>query len=193
MIPRKPFDRSDYLDALLRHAKSYAEHMMATTGSVPPTLMAETPEGFMMFVPKSLEDGAEKDKFANAGRLLAVGYKATAVAMVLESWATFAKRPGQALPQVPPSQSPDREEVVVIIAEARGAKAQQFLFIQRDSRGKFSGFGTSLVPQFEKMEGRFAQMMPPKEPSDKDAQMAKMLLTAMGVIVEGKGADPMWN
>ena len=147
----------------------------------------------MMFVPKSLEDGAEKDKFANAGRLLAVGYKATAVAMVLESWATFAKRPGQALPQVPPSQSPDREEVVVIIAEARGAKAQQFLFIQRDSGGKFAGFGTSLVPQFEEMEGRFAQMMPPKEPSDKDAQMAKMLLTAMGVIVEGKGQNPMWN
>ena len=93
----------------------------------------------MMFVPKSLEDGAEKDKFANAGRLLAVGY------------------------------------------------------IQRDSGGKFAGFGTSLVPQFEELEGRFAQMMPPKEPGDKDAQMARMLLTAMGVIVEGKGADPMWN
>lgn len=193
MIPRKKFDRSDDLDALLRNAKGYAEHMMGTTGTVPPALMAETPEGFMMFVPKSLEDGAEKDKFANAGRLLAVGYKATALAMVLESWATFAKRPGQPLPKVPPSQSPDREEVVVIMAEARGSKAQQFLFIQRDSSGKFTGFGTSLVPQFEELEGRFAQMMPPKEPSDKDAQMAQMLLTAMGVIVVNKGQNPMWN
>ncbi len=26
-----------------------------------------------------------------------------------------------------------------------------------------------------------------------DAQMAKLLLTAMGVIVEGKGQNPMWN
>ena len=56
---------------------------MSTVGSVPPA-MAETPEGFMMFVPKSLGDGAEKDKSANAGRLFAVGYKATAVAMALE-------------------------------------------------------------------------------------------------------------
>ena len=48
MIPRKRFDRSDDLDALLRHAKGYAEHMMGTTGSVPPALMAETPEGFII-------------------------------------------------------------------------------------------------------------------------------------------------
>ena len=193
MISRKKFDRSDDLDALLRHAMGYAKHMMATAGRVPPTLMAETPEGFLMFVPKSLQDVAEKDKFANAGRLLAVAYKATAVAMVLETWATSAKRPGPDLPQVPPSQAPDREEVVVIMAEARGAKAQQFLCIQRDSGGKFTGFGTSPEPQFEKMEGRFAQMMPQKKPTDKDAQMAKMLLTAMGGIGEGKGQNPMRN
>ena len=193
MITRAKFNRSDDLDALLRHAMGYAEHMMATAGSVPPTLMAATPEGFLMFVPKSLKDVAEKDKFANAGRLLAVAHKATAVALVLETWATSAKRPGPALPQVPPSQSPDRVEVVVIMAEARGVKAQQFLSIQRDSRGKFAWFGTSPEPEFNEMEGRFAQMMPPKKPSDKDAQMAKMRLTAMGIIVERKGQNPMWN
>ena len=35
MILRKKFDRSDDLDALLRHAKGYAEHMMGAWQNTP--------------------------------------------------------------------------------------------------------------------------------------------------------------
>lgn len=181
------------LQSLLAQARHYATHMMKSCGSVPPTLMALTPDGFIMLVPDSVANEKAKDQFANAGRLLAVGYKATAVAMILESWATFATRPGQPLPDTPPSQSPNREEVVVIMGETHDSRGQHFLFIQRNSAGKFTGFGTSVVPQFDRLEGRFAQMMPPKEPSQNEALMARSLLTAMGIAVTNAGFNPMWN
>ncbi len=184
---------NDNLNSLIAQAKIYSKHMMEATGSVPPTLMALTPEGFMMFVPASVANENEKDQFANAGRLLAVGYNATAVAMILESWITFATRPGQPLDVTPPSQSPDRKEVIVIMGETRESCAQQFLFIQRNSSGKFTGFGTSLLPQFDDMQGRFAQMMPPKVPGENEVFMARSLLTAMGVKVTSAGFNPMWN
>jgi hypothetical protein len=194
MSKKKPHPtfRND-LEALIAQARQYATHMMKTTGSVPPSLMAITPDGVMLFVPSGMGNDQAKDKFANAGRLVAIGYRATAVAMILESWATFAKRPGQLLTDVPPSQSPDREEVVVIMGETRETRAQQFLFIQRNSAGKFTGFGTSLVPQFNQMEGRFAQMLPPKVPTRQNAVMARTLLAAMGVKVANHGHTPGWN
>jgi hypothetical protein len=79
------------------------------------------------------------------------------------------------------------------MAESRGAKAQRFLFIQRDSRGKFLGFGTSLLPQIDEVQGRFAGLLPPKEPSDEMALAAKNLLKSMGIALENVGFDPRWN
>lgn len=193
MIRKKPnHEPRKALESLLGQAKHYASHMMSTAGSVPLTMMALTPEGFLMFVPQSLGDSNSKDKFAKAGRLVAVGYKAKAVAMILESWATFATRPGQKLPLTPPSQSPNREEVVAIMAEARGVQSQQFLFIQRNSFGKFIGFGTSLLPQYDSIEGRFAQMMPLKEPGEKESKAARDLLNVLGIKVSGSN-EHTWN
>lgn len=193
MQRQNPNRNPDDLNRLLQHGAGYARHMMKTTGSVPPTLMADTPEGMMLFIPKTMGNENDKDAFANAGRLLAIGHKATSVMLILEAWMTLAKHPGEAVPNVPPSQSPDRKEVVVLMAEARGVRAQQFLFIERDWQQRFTGFGTSLVPQFDKIEGRFARMMPPKEPSNKDARLARLALRAMGVAVETLGSNPIWN
>jgi hypothetical protein len=181
------------LDRLLEQAADYSRQMMSSAGSVPPTLMALTPDGFLMFVPKKLHGEAQKDKFANAARLIATGYEAVAVALILESWATIARRPGQAIPNTPPSQSPDREEVVFVVAETRQACRQRFLFIQRNSSGNFIGFGTSLLPEFDELQGRFAGLMPPKIPSKSDSLMARTLLQAMGVDLVGGGHDPSWN
>ncbi len=192
-MPKKNPDAQEVLKQLVSEAKRYATHMMETAGSVPPTLLALTPEGFLLFSPKALKDEHGKDQFANAGRLLAIGYKALGVAMILESWATFAKRPGLPLPNIPPSQSPDREEVVMIVAETRDAQEHQILIIQRNSSGKFTGFGTSLLPQSDKIEGRFAQMMPPNEPSEENAKTARQLLQTMGVVMDEQGGNPLWN
>ncbi len=181
------------LESLVAQAAHYAEWMMRTSGSVPPTLMAHTPEGFILFTPSRLDSEAAKDDFARTGRLIAIGYRAAAVVMILESWATFAARPGAPLPKGRPSQSPDRKEIVAVMGESRDGRAQQFLFIQRDAAGKFTGFGTSLLPQFDKLEGRFAGMIPPNAPTDEDTRKAQALLAAMGVTVFQAGFDPSWN
>ncbi len=193
----KPKDkgRNSDLEGIVKQAEHYANYMMkGASGSVPATLMVSTPEGFMLHLPARFSNVEDKDNLAKIGRLLTVGYKANAIAMISEAWITVPKRRGQPPDlKTPPSESPDREEVVVIMAECQGRAAQKFLFIQRDSFGKFLGFGTSLLPPIDEVQGRFAGLMPPKEPTDEMAMAAKNLLQAMGIAVEKAGVDPRWN
>jgi hypothetical protein len=43
----------------------------------------------------------------------------------------------------------------------------------------------------EKGEG--SGILPPREPKDNDAQMARFVLAGMGYGIEGKGTHPIWN
>lgn len=195
-VKKRPPNQLKTLENLLQQAEHYSEYMMTgKSSSVPPTLMALTPEGIILHIPSKFGTEQEKDRFANTIRLMAVGYKATAVAMISESWIVLPKRRGQQIDMsIAPSESPDREEVVSIMAESREGHATRFLFIQRNSFGKFSGFGTSLLPDMrDGVEGRFANLMPPKEPTDEMAMSARNLLQAMGIAVEKAGFDPKWN
>lgn len=176
----------------MRLALGYAEHMMRNAGSIPPTLIADTEEGIMLYLPDKMGDERAKQNFANTARLVAVGYRASAVAFVLESWATFAKS-GKPLDKTPPSQSTDREECVIISLESADQKATKLLVIERDGSGKFVGFGTRQLPDLTDFQGRFSGIMPPKPPGEKDALMAKQLLKVMGVEPEHRGFNPMWN
>ena len=191
----KDKERNGDLEAILKQAEHYAKYMIGgSSGSVPATLMVSTPEGFVLHLPTKFASVEDKDNLAKTGRLLTVGFKATAIAMISEAWITIPKRRGQP-PDLttPPSESPDREEVVAIMAECHGRSAQRFLFIQRDSFGRFIGFGTSLLPPIDEVQGRFAGLMPPKEPTDEMATAARNLLQAMGIAVEKAGFDPRWN
>jgi hypothetical protein len=194
-VRKQPPKRLETLENLLQQAEHYSEYMMTgASGSVPATLMALTPEGFIMHIPNRFKNETDKEHFAKTIRLMAVAYKATAVAMISESWIVTKKSRDRDLDlSVPPSQSPDREEVVSIMAESREGRGQRFLFIQRDSLGRFTGFGTSLLPQIQEIEGRFAGLLPPNEPTDEMAMAARNLLQAMGVAIERAGPDPKWN
>jgi hypothetical protein len=114
-----------------------------------------------------------------------------AVCMILESWAVVASRPEQTIPDCPPSQSPNRIEVVAIAGEVKGISAQQILTITRNADGGFVGFTT--LSESDGMQGRFAEILPPKKPDETQAQMAKFALAGMGYVIEGKGTDPIWN
>ena len=183
---RKHAPRDEFLPALVKQAEHYANFMMrGAAGTVPPTIMALSPEGLTVHVAPKFTSEAEKNSFAKIGRLIAVGYRADAIAIISNAWMLAPKHRGQPLDMsVPPSQSPDREEVVAIMAEGRGRAAQRFLFIQRDSFGKFLGFGTSLLPEMDKAEGRFVGLLPPKAPTEQMASAARNLLQSMGVSVE---------
>ena len=83
-------------------------------------MLAESTIGPLHFHPSHLQDEKAKDDFANASRLICIVYEVSAVVMVLESWMKMAK-PGESLnPDELPSESLDRQEVVVLMGEAEG-------------------------------------------------------------------------
>ena len=186
MTPQEPTD----LDTLTAYAEGYAEFSMKNTGRVPPTMLAVTPDGTIHYLPESMEDERAKNDFANIGRLICSAYGASCVVMILESWVTMAK-PGQPLDMsTPPSEAFDRKEFVVVMGETRGRKAQRFLPIVRTDAGDFFGFGEFDASKFDGFEGRFAGMLPPKEPPAEMRAMAKTVLAAIGVTLEALQPKP---
>lgn len=81
----------------------------------------------------------------------------------------------------------------MISVETRHQQTTQILMIQRDRNGKFAGFARPDVPEVTGFQGRFAEIMPPRPPGEKDATMARQLLQLMGVEPENRGYNPMWN
>jgi len=65
--------------------------------------MALNNDGILLMAPPRMASEKDKDEFANAARMLAIGYEVEAVCMILESWAVVASRPGQKIPDCPPS------------------------------------------------------------------------------------------
>lgn len=166
------------LTELLKRARGYAEFAMRKFGNVAPMMIAETPRGPVHFIPSNLQDEQAKDNFANTARLIVNGYGATAAVMVLESWMSVAGPDGSP-PDFRPSESPDRREVVILAAESFEEHQTEILPIVRSDSGKFFGFGD---PQtFGEMQGRFANLLPPKPMEEEMSEMARLLLQAMGI------------
>jgi hypothetical protein len=65
-----------------------------------------------------MSDTGAKDDFANKVRLITGSYGASAVVLIVESWITKAKADEPLDTLTPPSESYDREEVVVLIGQA---------------------------------------------------------------------------
>ena len=50
-----------------------------------------------------------------------------------------------------------------------------------------------MTPKFDEMQGRLARILPSKEPTETQAQMARFVVAGLGYVVEGKGKNPIWN
>jgi len=181
------------LTALANQAEHYATHMMRTTGSVPPTVIADTAGGYVFCMPSGLADEAAKDRFADVARLLAVAHGATALVMVVEAWVRLATPDGRLDTATPPSQAPDRREMVVLMLEGTSRRANRFLPIQRDPAGGFIEFGRHPMPDFASAEGRFAGLMPQHTPTAEQVAAARVALLKLGMCVANRGSDPAAN
>jgi hypothetical protein len=175
------------LDDLLAQAEHYANFCMRNSGKMAPTLFMIGADGPMMFVPASLADESEKDAFATTARLMCIAHAATVAVMALEAWMKTAT-PGEQMDMTePPSEAFDRQEVIVLMGESRGDQKQKFLPIIRSDNRKFFGFGESNVPVMDKMEGRFAQILPPNTATTEHRALAKAMLKVKGVNVTKPG------
>jgi hypothetical protein len=152
-----------------------------------PTLFLIGADGPVMFVPASLVDADEKDAFATTARLVCIAHAATVSVMALEAWMKSAT-PGEKMDMTePPSEAFDRSEVIVLMGESHGGQKQKFLPIIRSGNGKFFGLGESHLPSMDKMEGRFAQILPPKVASAENRLLAQAMLKVKGVNIAKPG------
>ncbi len=186
--PLQPPRRLETLDDLVAQAAHYAEFCMHNSGKMPATLFLIGADGPLMFLPASLADENEKDAFATISRLVCIANAATVVVMALEAWMKTAT-PGEKLDLTePPSEAIDRQEVIVLMGESHGGQKQKFLPIIRSGNGKFFGFGESNTPDLDKIEGRFAQILPPKPATAEHRLLAQVMLKVKGGSVVKLGS-----
>jgi hypothetical protein len=152
---------------------------MGNSGQIPPTMFAQAEEGMLIFMPDGMRDAEAKDDFVTKVRLIAASYDATAVVLVLESWVTMAKQ-GQKLEMSPPSESHERQEMVVLIGEAKNETWFRFLPIVRSDNGKFWSLGEPQRPDADSFQGRFSQLLPPEAPDEATRRTGMAMLTALG-------------
>jgi hypothetical protein len=181
------------LEPLARQAQDYALHMMRTTGSVPPTVIADTDEGYVFCMPSELTDDTAKDRFAEVTRLFAIAQHARSLVMVVEAWAKRPDATGHLDTDIPPSQSPDRQEIVALMLEDHSRNATLMLPILRDAGGAFTDFGDPDPMHFGESAGRFSGLMPRNKPSVREAAQAKATLMALGMNIVNRGFDPTMN
>jgi len=175
------------LNDLLQQAEHYAEFCMRNSGRMSPTLFLIGAEDPLMFVPESLADEDEKDSFATTARLLCIALAATAVVMTMEAWMKTAQ-PEETLDLTePPSEAFDRQEVVLLMGEARTGQQQKYLPIIRSGNGKFFGFGELDMPEVDTVEGRFARILPAQPPTKEYRAVAKLMLEVKGVRLDKAG------
>lgn len=171
------------LEARITEATRYARFNMKKSGFLVPAMMAATEQGIILFSPDKLSDKGAKDDFANKVRLVTDSYGASALVLILESWITKAKSDEPLDTLTPPSESYDREEVVVLIGQAPLGNITNLLPIHRLGNGKFWNLSDAEDMPANSFEGRFAGLLPPKQSDEKTQQMGKVLLEAMGVKV----------
>jgi len=182
-------NKLETLDDLMAQAEHYAGFCMRNSGKMSPTLFMIGADGPLMFVPTSLVNADEKDAFANTARLVCIAHAAKVSVMALEAWMKTAT-PGEKMDMTePPSEAFDRQEVIVLMGESHDGQKQKFLPIIRHGNGKFFNLGETTVPGMDKMEGRFAQILPPKVADDQMRLLAKTMLKVKGVNVAKPGAN----
>ncbi len=186
-------DNPNGLEPLAAQATDYALHMMRTTGSVPPTVIADTDEGYVFCMPSSLTDDAAKDRFAEVARIFAIAHNARSLVMVVEAWAKRPDASGHLDTETPPSESPDRQEIVALMLEDHSRNATSMLPILRNEGGAFTAFGDPGPMHFGESVGRFAGLMPRNKPSNREAAQAKATLLSLGMNIVNRGFDPTLN
>jgi hypothetical protein len=107
----------------------------------------------------------------------------------MEAWMTFGK-PGESVETTePPSEAFDRQEVVILMGESKTGHKQKFLPIIRSGNGKFFGFNESELPEMDRIEGRFSQILSAETPTIEHRLIAKAMLEVKGINLDKSGGS----
>ncbi len=186
-------DDAARLEALAKEARNFALHMMSTTGSLPPTAIADTAKGLIFCTPGALADTEAKERFAEITRIFAIAHAAEALVMVVEAWATLPDANGELDRHLAPSKNPNRKEIVALMLEDHQRRATMLLPILRNAAGDFQDLGDGGPIEFGTAEGRFTGLMPDRQPSPAEADKARAVLLALGMSIASGATDPGQN
>lgn len=117
-----------------------------------------------MIRPQRLANEQDKDNFLKIGRVACLAHGAVATVLMTESWMLRPKEGKSPDLSIPPSQSPDRQEIVSIMGETCDGHAQKILPVLRSPEGKFMGFGETEEIKADQVLGRFSNFLSPVKP-----------------------------
>ena len=181
------------LEELARQAKSYALHMMRSTGGVPPAMIAATANGFIFCQPTEMPEEAAHEWFSDLARSLVIAHNARAIVMVAEAWVMPAAPAIQPGFLTRPSLAPDPQEMVVLLLEDQACSVTGLLPILRGSSGMFRGFGHSPPLEGSSVTGCFTGLIPSHVPGAGEVAMARAELRRFARCVVRQGFDPSLN
>lgn len=168
----------------MEHAKNYVSLAMKVTGACPPTLFMQGIEGKAAYSPSKFTDERAKDQFAETARLMCLAQGAKATVFVSEAWLRMATEDEMLDLSRPPSQYPDRQEVMIMMGESRNGNMHKILPIIRSDNGQFLGFVDKPAIATDEVQGRFANFLSAELPDERTREQAKILLEAKGFSQE---------
>jgi hypothetical protein len=175
----------------LSHDIRHAERTLMTSGSLIPMMVVHADNGIHVFA-MPWTDQASKVKIIQLVRIFCLANDATALSMIVEAWMATVPIVGEAseaarraLRGIPPSQRPDREEVV-LATYATWIGGQQKTFkrmhpIIRNAAGAVTGLGlnaTDFGPDNE-MTGLLTNILPPPNAPAREREVARKALTGL--------------
>ena len=169
------------LKELMKQAEKYVSLQMHGEGHCPPRLFMDGIEGKAVVHPPDLSSESGKDNFSTMAKLLCLAHGASACVFVSEAWMLKAKNGEKLDLSRPPSESLDRQEVVIVMGESREGCLQEFFPILRHENGKFKGLGVARLEE-NKLAGRFGQFITAEVPDAETRRQAKMVLEANGIV-----------
>jgi hypothetical protein len=177
---------SEALEELMNEAQLIATTMMREIGEMSAALFVHGSDGKTIFRPKNMDNEAAKDRFAADSRMICAASAADAVVYCSEAWMLTPQKDKPLDLSIAPSQSPDRQEVLLFMGETRGEYIHKSLPIVRDEGGKFAGLGEATEIHPDSVKGRFAHLLTELPPTEEDRQMAKWYLAAKGIVLAEK-------
>jgi hypothetical protein len=165
------------LDDLMEHAEGIAEQQLRAAGQIVSTVFLVGKTGFLVFQQDAADTSQSKDDFYLATRLLCVAHSASVMVMVMGGWAKVPTTAGQR-----PPKTKQRIEILMLVGEARGISRRKYLPVHRTKTGRFRGFGAGLMLPGGELEGRFAQLLAPAQPTGLQRHWASTSLRRLGLM-----------
>lgn len=148
-------EHSRTVEALGEIALATAEGLMRDHGRLTPVVLALSKSDEVVIIQAAnlgFGNLEQKDAFAERVRQELTKHQAEMYVMVLEAWISKGGF-------YPPSQAPDRQEIVCIVGESKTGTAEIIVPILRGEADTFAGFGERF-PKSDHRVGRFANLLP---------------------------------